>query len=143
MRFTGLLALLVTGATLACGGDDSTDPGDGTGNGNDVTVSVVNNDFNPSTVSVPVGSTVTWQWNSSGVTHNVTFEDQAPGSGNLATGTFPRTFTATGDYAYICTIHVAEGMAGTVSVTASATGGTGGGGTGGGGTDDGGGGGYP
>ena len=32
--------------------------------------------------------------------HNVTFED-GPASGNLATGTFPRTFSATGDYAYV------------------------------------------
>lgn len=131
--------LLLATLTLACGDDDEpTDPGDGAG---DFTVTVVNNDFTPSTLSVPVGSTVNWQWASSGVTHNVTFED-GPASGNLATGTFPRTFSATGDYAYVCTIHVAEGMAGTVSVTSSATGGTGTGGTGGGGAG-GGGGGYP
>src|SRR3712207_8504307 len=62
-----------------------------------------------------VGSTVTWQWNSGGVAHNVTFEDEAPGSDNRTSGSFPRTFSATGDYAYICTIHVAQGMVGTVS----------------------------
>jgi plastocyanin len=129
------LILLAPLAILACGGDDSTDPGDD--NGGDFTVSVVNNDFVPSNLSVPAGSNVVWQWNSAGVTHNVTFEDQAPGSGNLSSGTFARAFATTGDYAYICTIHVAEGMAGVVSVTAATTGGTGTGGTGGGG------GGYP
>jgi plastocyanin len=127
MRKLMMFAVL---ATLACGGDDTTDPGDD--NGSDFTVSVVNNAFNPNSLSVPAGSTVNWQWNSSGVTHNVTFED-GPASGNKATGTFPRIFSATGDYAYICTIHAAEGMAGVVSVTASTTGGTGTGGTGGGG----------
>jgi plastocyanin len=135
MRFTRLLALLSAAATLACGGDDEpTDPGDGNG---DFTVTVVNNSFSPSALAVPVGSIVTWQWASSGVTHNVTFEDQAPGSGDRSSGSFSRTFSATGDYAYVCTLHV--GMAGAVSVTSSATGG---GGTGGGGTG-GGGGGYP
>lgn len=126
--------LLLAAFMLACGGDDNTAPGDGggdgNGNGNAFTVSILNNQFNPSSVSVPVGSTVTWQWNSGGVAHNVTFED-GPSSGTKGSGTYPRTFTATGDYAYICTIH--SGMAGTVSVTATATGGTGGGGSGGGG----------
>ncbi|HZA98186.1 MAG TPA: plastocyanin/azurin family copper-binding protein [Gemmatimonadales bacterium] len=125
--------LLLACLTLACGGDDEpTDPGDGNG---DFSVTVANNVFTPSTLSVPVGSTVTWQWASSNVIHNVTFED-GPASANLGTGMFSRTFAATGDYAYVCTIHAAQGMAGTVSVTASTTGG---GGTGGGG----GGGGYP
>jgi plastocyanin len=132
VKFTRLLALLSAAGTLACGGDDSTDPGDG--NGADFTVSVVNNDFTPSNLSVTPGSNVIWQWNSSGVTHNVTFEDQAPGSGDRSSGTFSRTFASTGDYAYVCTIHVAEGMAGVVSVTATTTGGTGNGGTGGGGS---------
>ncbi len=137
MKNSLILAVALASLTLACGDDDTTDPGDGDGGG-DFTVSVVNNDFNPSTLSVPVNSTVTWQWNSGGVAHNVTFED-GPASANLTTGTFPRTFSATGDYAYVCTIHVAEGMAGTVSVTATSTGGTGNGGTG----DGGGGGAYP
>lgn len=118
--------LLLASLTLACGGDDSDplDPGDG-----DFTISVVNNAFNPSSLSVPAGSTVTWQWNSSGVLHNVTFEDAAPGSGNLSSGSFDRAFSATGDYAYTCTLHA--GMAGLVSVTAAVTGGTGNGGGGG------------
>ncbi len=132
------LLLLVPLALLACGDDDTTDPGDGA---DQFTVSVVNNVFNPSTLSVPVGSNVTWEWGSTaGIPHNVTFEDGHPPSPDQTSGTYSRTFAATGDYAYVCTIHAAQGMAGVVSVTASTTGGTGGGGTG---TGDGGGGGYP
>jgi plastocyanin len=123
-------------ATLACGDDGPSDPGDG--NGDALTVDVVNNDFNPSTLTVPVNSSITWQWNSGGVAHNVTFEDGVA-STNLTSGTYLRSFSAAGTYNYICTLHVAEGMAGTVTVSASSTGETGGG-TGGGGT---GGGGYP
>jgi plastocyanin len=137
MRFTGVLALLGVTGTLACGGDDNpTDPGDGA---DQFTVSVVNNAFNPGSISVPVNSTVTWQWNSGGVAHNVTFEDGTGNSSSMTSGTHQRTFGQTGDYAYVCTIH--PGMAGAVSVTTTATGGTGGGGTGTGG--GGGGGGYP
>jgi plastocyanin len=125
------LILLASLATLACGGDDTTNPPvDG---GGDFTVSVVNNAFNPGNLSVPVGTAVNWQWNSGGVAHNVTFEDQAPGSGDRTTGSFSRTFSATGDYAYHCTLHPPN-MVGTVSVTASTTGGTGTGGGGGGGS---------
>jgi plastocyanin len=128
------LAALVP-LVLGCGGYDApTQPGD-TGN-SAMTVAVTNNQFSPSTLSVPVNSTVTWQWNSGGVAHNVTFQD-GPTSGDLGSGSFPRTFATAGSYAYVCTIHAAEGMTGVVNVTT----GTGGGGGGGGGT--GGGGGYP
>ena len=139
MKLMRLLAALSAAATLACGGDDTTNPGDGGGNGS--TVSVVNNSFSPASIDVTAGSPVTWQWNSGGVTHNVTFEDAAPGSGDRSSGSFSRTFTATGDYVYFCSIHVTQGMTGVVSVTAAATGGTGNGGTGG--TGGGGGGSYP
>jgi plastocyanin len=129
MRFTAVLALLGVSATLACGDDDTTDPGT---DGGDFTVNLGSTTFTPSSLSVPVGSTVTWQWTSTGIVHDVTFEDGQE-SPDQSTGTYARTFTATGDYAYICTFHVGQGMVGTVSVTASPTGGTGNGGTGGGG----------
>ena len=105
--------------------------------GNGPTVSVTNNQFSPTPIAVPVNGTVTFQWNSGGTQHNVTFQD-GPASGNLGSGSFPRTFQAAGSFPYICTIHVAEGMSGVVNVSAS-TGGTGGAGDG----DTDGGGGYP
>jgi plastocyanin len=99
-------------------------------------VAVRNNLFDPSTLSVPVNSTVTWEWNSGGVEHNVTFQTGA-NSGGRTSGSFPRLFQTAGSFPYLCTIHAAEGMSGVVNVTAGTggTGGTGGGGTGGG--DDG------
>ena len=122
--------ILAVAAALACsGGDDGpSQPGDGA---TDFTVSVVNNQFSPSSLSVPVSSTVTWQWNAGGVEHNVTFQD-GPASGNLTSGSFPRTFSAAGTYSYVCTLHAAQGMTGTVTVTATAGGGGGSGGGGGG-----------
>jgi plastocyanin len=135
MRGGCLVAALGTAALLGCGGDDNpNDPG----NGDDgQTVQVTNNLFTPSVLAVPVNSTVTWQWNSGGVAHNVTFDDGVA-SQNLTSGTYLRSFQAAGTFPYICTIH-GEAMSGTVNVTAS-TGGTGGTGDSGGDT---GGGGYP
>ena len=125
----------VAAAVLGCsGGGSPSQPNDMGGGG--PTVAVGNNRFDPATLTVPVNSTVTWQWNSGGVEHNVTFQ-AAPSSGNQGSGSFPRTFQTAGTYAYVCTIHGAQVMSGVVNVTAG-TGGAGGGGGGG----SGGGGGY-
>jgi plastocyanin len=116
-------------AALACSGDDG--PSNPPAGNDPNTVTVGNNVFTPSSLSVPVGTTVTWQWASSGVTHNVTFQDQVT-SNNRSQGSFPRTFTAAGTFPYLCTIHGAA-MSGTITVTAASTGGNGGGSGGGGG----------
>jgi plastocyanin len=139
------LMAMAAAVAIGCGGgsDNPTQPTNPTG----TTVMVVNNAFSPATITVPVGSTVTWQWNSSGVTHNVTFQDGVT-SGNMNTGSFPRTFDTAGTFPYLCTIHGSLGMTGTVTVTAASgdtgagSGGTGGSGMGGGGSG-GGGGAYP
>src|SRR5687768_8514195 len=115
MKWGHLLVLLAGVALLSCGGDGgSTQPGDG---GGTATVTVVNNSFNPGTLQVSVNSAVTWQWNSGGVEHNVTFQTGA-NSGNRTSGSFSRTFGVAGSFAYACTIHAAEGMTGVVTVTA-------------------------
>lgn len=133
MTWTHLLAGLAAGALLGCSSDSGPSEPDSGDSGPTVTVN--NNSFNPSTLEVPVNSTVTWVWSSGGVAHNVTFQT-GPSSGNLNSGSFPRTFASAGSFPYVCTIHVAEGMSGVVNVAA----GTGGGGGGG---DGSGGGGYP
>jgi plastocyanin len=130
MIWKGLLTTVAAAALFSCSGDSlPSDPGDTGGAG--PTVAVRNNLFDPATLEVTVNSTVTWQWNSGGVEHNVTFE-AGPGSGNRTSGSFQRTFGAAGTYAYGCTIHGLQLMSGVVNVVAS-TGGTGGGGGGGGG----------
>ena len=130
MKWGRLLPAMAAAALLGCSSGDSspTQPGDTGGSG--PTVAVRNNLFDPATLQVPVNSTVTWQWNSGGVEHNVTFE-AGPSSGNRTSGSFPRTFQTVGAFAYVCTIHGAQVMSGVVNVTAG-TGGTGGGGGGGG-----------
>jgi plastocyanin len=120
---------ITTIALLGCGSDGPS--------GNDPppdenTVLVRNNNFTPTPISVAVNETVTFQWNSGGTVHNVTFQD-GPASPNQGGGTFPRTFQAAGSFPYVCTIHAAEGMAGVVTVTGATTGTGGTGGTGGGG----------
>ena len=136
MRYMPLIIATAAVAALGCGGDDGpSDPNDGGDGANTVTVS--NNLFTPGQLTVPVGTTVTWQWNSGGTAHNVTFQDGIKSEDAKTSGTFPRTFSTAGAFPYQCTLH--PGMNGNVIVTASTTG-TGNGGTGGGGT---GGGDYP
>jgi amicyanin len=63
--------------------------------------------FSPSTLTVKVGTNVTWT-NSSAAPHTVTSDAGAPASfdGSLdPNGTFSFTFTKAGTYAYHCNIH--------------------------------------
>jgi plastocyanin len=61
--------------------------------------------FVPSTLTVSVGTTVTWTNNDS-VSHTVTSNDDLFDSGNLAKGaTFSHTFEQKGTFNYQCTIH--------------------------------------
>ncbi len=69
--------------------------------------------FNPASVTVPVGTTVTWQ-NKDSAAHTVT-SNQGFGSDRLEQGaTFSHTFAAAGTYNYVCKFH--PRMTGTVIV---------------------------
>jgi len=106
-RFHAFLAVAALVAA-ACGSDStSSSPGQ---------VTVGNNFFSPTSVSPDASGVVTWTWNSGGTQHNVTFDDLAPGSGNLGSGDFTRDFTgaAAGTIGYHCTIH--PGMQGEVVI---------------------------
>ena len=88
--------------------------------------------FDPETVTVARGTTVTWR-NTSQLVHTVTDDPskaanaadaQLPGgapawdSGNLNAGqTFTHTFDVPGTYKYFCQPHETAGMVGTVVVT--------------------------
>src|SRR6266571_6407729 len=109
MRATVLVMLLVAGVA-AC--DSTTTPvqgiSDGGGGGGGTTttaaVTIGDNFFQPVQDTVGVGGTVTWTW--TGVNqHQVTFDDGATGSDALTTGTFSRTFNATGTFTYFCAVH--------------------------------------
>jgi plastocyanin len=72
--------------------------------------------FTPVSLSITKGSTVTWN-NSSGVAHNVTFENGAAFNQALNDGTqIRRTFTTEGTFNYFCSIH-GKSMHGTIVVT--------------------------
>jgi plastocyanin len=133
--------LVAVAAVLgACSSNSNpTQPNPGGGGGSSVVVS--NDKFTPSDISVTTGTTITWQWNSGGVDHTVTFDD-GPDSGVKSSGTFTRTFQTAGTFPYFCQIHRNLGMTGTVTVTAASTGSGGGTQTSGGGSGMGGGGSY-
>lgn len=77
-------------------------------------VSIVNFRFDPVTITVPVGSTVTWK-NNDTVAHTSTSNAAGWDSGTLAAGaSFSHTFTTRGSFAYHCAFH--SSMTGTVTV---------------------------
>ncbi len=61
--------------------------------------------FEPATITVPVGATVTW-YNRDSVLHTVTAGDDLFDSSRLPTnGTFTYTFAQAGTFEYYCAIH--------------------------------------
>jgi plastocyanin len=93
-------------------------------------VTVSNNAFSPANLAVASGGRVTWTWDScakdpygdpyggsreSCVSHDVTFDQGGGGSPVQSSGTFSRTFTTPGTYAYHCSIH-GSSMSGQVVV---------------------------
>ena len=77
-------------------------------------VTVSDNQFAPSTVTILKTGTVTWNWSGGYATpHNVTFTDAD--SGDKTDGQYQRTFPDAGVYTYKCTNHPTT-MTGTVTV---------------------------
>jgi plastocyanin len=70
--------------------------------------------FAPKTITVKRGTTVKWSWKTGGVPHNVVGKGFK--SKTAATVSFSKKFTKKGTYKYVCTIHKAQGMTGTVKV---------------------------
>jgi plastocyanin len=118
---------MVWGATVValagCGGSSSNGPVDPPRPpptvctpGNGTVCMTTSNTFDPASMTVAVGTTVTWM-NTTGVTHNVTFD--SPGSPanipSFASGAQTATFPSKGTFAYHCTIHGAS-MSGTITV---------------------------
>lgn len=105
---TGLIAL----ALGACGTGDASEPA--TASDTDGP-SVVIEDlaFEPETLTVEAGDTVTWTWNDGAVSHDVSGDDFQ--SEVMSEGTFQRRFEEPGTYDYVCTLH--PNMTGTIEVT--------------------------
>lgn len=117
-----LLAISAVSVAAACGGGDSSSTGPTNNPGNPgnpsnpvltTSVTLGNDFFSPASIQVSPGATVTWNWPSDVVTHNVTFSDVS--SGDQGPGaSFSKTFPTAGTFSYHCTIH--SGMNGTVLV---------------------------
>ena len=105
---TGALALAAACGGSSYGGGTTNTPTEPTGTPvMSATVSVQNNFFDPASVLLASGGTVTWNWVGSG--HSVTsmgtpsFSPSAPVSN--APHTLVVTFSTAGDYDYYCTVH--------------------------------------
>jgi len=80
-------------------------------------VSLQNLAFNPNSVVVQSGGTVTWTWNDGAIGHNVTFTSgpaRPPDAATRDSGTYALPLTTVGTYGYHCTIHPT--MTGSVTV---------------------------
>jgi LPXTG-motif cell wall-anchored protein len=79
----------------------------------------IDNKFAPGSVSISVGDTVQFNWE--GGFHDVVFGDGAKsGAPTNSTGVlYSRTFDKSGTFSYVCTVHEAVGMKGTITVAAA------------------------
>lgn len=114
-RILGLiagLALVVAVVGAAC---NSNGGGGGSQAAGGTAVSIVDNDFSPSNLTVKAGSTVTWTNNGS-ATHTATADDGSWDSNFLSHGaTFNHTFASAGTFTFHCNVH--SSMHGTITVT--------------------------
>jgi plastocyanin len=78
------------------------------------TVTIKDIRFHPGTLNINRGDSVTWRWRDGGTEHNVTFRGFH--SRTQSHGSYTVRFTHRGTFAYMCTIHVAEGMRGRIVV---------------------------
>jgi plastocyanin len=110
VSIAGLALASVVGA---CGGDDGTEPNDDPIVGTPVNAGS-NNVFNPASVSIAVGGSVTWVFGP--VDHNVIFSGTgSPNNiGDTHNRNVTRTFNTAGTFNYICSLHA--GMSGNVIV---------------------------
>jgi plastocyanin len=128
LLFIVLAGLLISGllAVTSCGTSSQTTPGTGlqtspppvstTGSGfkPGPDISIENFAFSPDTVTIAIGTTVTWK-NKDSVNHTVTSQTGVFDSGTLSNGgSFSFTFTQAGTFEYHCSIHTS--MHGTVIV---------------------------
>ena len=112
------LAVALVGA--ACNGTTTPAPSTGAGasagsGGSGSSVAIVDFAFNPTTLSVKAGTSVTWT-NTGSATHTVTADDGSFDSGNVNAGaTFTQAFATAGTFTYHCKIH--SSMKATITVT--------------------------
>jgi amicyanin len=121
LHFILFIVLIIAGTAMAvsCGatvtstalpaaipsGTAMTTPPSNSAAGGSAVVVIENFAYSPPTLTVPVGTTVTWT-NKDSVGHTVTTRTSLFDSGLLSKGqTFSYTFNQKGTYDYYCTVH--------------------------------------
>jgi len=108
MFMLALLALSGVAAAVSCssGSTSTTPPATTTSSPGTAAVAIQNFAFSPATLTVTVGTKVTWT-NKDSATHTVTsLQGNVLNSGNIASGgTFSFTFSQKGTFDYQCAIH--------------------------------------
>lgn len=107
MRRVFFLAIALTSMLAACSGEsgDTTGATDGAG-GEEQRVEIADLAFNPETLTVAAGSTVTWVNADPDLPHTSTSDDELWDSGTLNEGgEFSFTFDEPGTFAYFCEVH--------------------------------------
>ncbi len=116
------LVPLLTASFAACGSGDSSSPGPGDIPLAPNSVNIGDNFFDPPSLAVSSGTTVTWNWVSDSYTgqagnlHSVTFNDPLRSSATQSSGTHTLQFNETGTFGYFCSVHGAGAMSGTIVV---------------------------
>ena len=106
-----VVALLALGAG-ACATSEAAAPESGADHAPH-TVVVDDMSYAPDTLTVPAGTTVTWEFKDAGIGHDVVgdgFQSEI-----LTEGTFSHTFDEPGSYEYVCSLHPT--MVGKIEVT--------------------------
>ena len=99
------MGLAITAATVLLNGPQSVAAGAAQAQPANVEVKIDNFSFGPTTITVPVGTTVTWT-NRDDIPHTVVSDDKIFKSKVLDTDEkFSFTFTKAGTYPYFCSIH--------------------------------------
>lgn len=96
----GLVVASLALLTFACGGSTSAGAGKAA-----ATVTIKNIAFQPDSVQISTGQTVTWRFDDASVPHTVTAGDGSFDSGTKTSGQFSHRFDKPGTYEYSCTVH--------------------------------------
>lgn len=100
-----LTTCIIAIAIYACSKSSGYGNNNGNNNGTGNSVSIKNFAFSVNSLTVSAGTKVTWT-NNDATTHTVTADDGSFDSGNIAPGgSFSKTFSTAGAYAYHCSIH--------------------------------------
>ncbi len=124
MRHYKTLLVVPLLAALAACSSDMTDDGSNPPPAGDNTVTVSNNEFSPSSLSISAGEAVQFVWASGATNHNLLADvgnassmPESPGAPTLldAPQQFSVTFPSAGTFRYYCGAHGSNPSSGTVS----------------------------